>query len=128
MKRKSAYIALGILTIFTFAYTADALGKSFGGKIIRDKSTKVEALEKAGYVCVVPGKTMTIKWKNGTTKEFSIPAGIRNVPGYSIKANQQVLGLYTQARTPITCTLYSIPPVVEIVNLDTITYYGTSLK
>ncbi len=128
MKRKSAYIALGILTIFTFAYTADALGKSFGGKIIRDKSTKVEALEKAGYVCVVPGKTITIKWKNGSIKEFFIPAGVRNVPGYALAVNQGILGLHVQARTPITCTLYSIPPVVEIVNLDTITYYGTSLK
>jgi len=128
MTKKSFYISVSIITIFTFAYIPNALGKSFGGKITNNKSLQIQTLENSGYKCTVTGKTITARTQNGIMKEFYISPGVRNVPGYGTIANQQILGLFSTVKTPITCILEGEPPVTTIVNLDTIRYYGTSLR
>lgn len=120
------------LVLFLHSSTVSAVsvgGKSFGGKIISIKSAQIQALEAAGFTCIVPGTTITMLPSNKLhPREYLIPSGVTNRGGFAPSIAQSILGLYGITKTTITCTSSSVPPVTKTVTLSVINYFGTSRK
>jgi len=115
-------LVLILSTNVVFAYS---LNKPVGGKIIHTKALEISALEAANYECLVPGESITIYPVGSYPTSYLIPIGINSKTRNSIRSGQYILGLYATSM-PITCVFRGHPPVTTIVNLNTITLYGTS--
>lgn len=130
MKKGIKFILLSVFLVFVFSFkTTEAswLRAFFGGKIINMKAVEIQALESAGFNCVVPGQTITILpigSPSGTPTEYFIPFSTVSKTRNSIHTGQTILGKYI-GKTIITCILPK-PPLTHTVSLDTITIYGTS--
>ncbi|KKQ88029.1 MAG: hypothetical protein UT09_C0005G0011 [Parcubacteria group bacterium GW2011_GWF2_38_8] len=100
----------------------------FGGRIINTKALEIEALEGVNFECIVVGSTISIipiGSPAGTPASYFIPTFITSKTRTTPSVGQLILGKYS-TKTPITCIFKGIPPVTVVVNLDTITLFGTS--
>jgi len=96
------------------------------GKIKQAEAMEIEQAEDQGYVCDdnLKGKTITVSNViNGTLESYLIPLSVVNKSGKSIVAKKWILGLYSTATDPITCTNGESE---KIFYFKTITLYGTS--
>lgn len=125
-------IVFGVL-VFTKISLAAKLGVDFGGlKILKTKAVEIEVLERAGFTCAVPGTSVTIlpEGKRGKSPtSYLIPASVKAVTKTTPTVGQKILGLFSKAKTTITCTK-PCPPAVctTTVQLSPIIYFGTSKK
>lgn len=127
----SKIVLLGILflLLLTISNTADAVSarKGFSGKILNTKATEIQSMEDANYKCIVLGKTITIKpTKSSDPTSYFIPAIVKSKTNNSIRSGVNILGLYSQSKTTITCIFQGTPPSSTTVQLTPITMYGTS--
>jgi hypothetical protein len=121
------FISILIFINFDIANASQfGITKPFGGQIINNPATEIERLELANYECVVPGKTITIRPVGKYPTSYLIPYGVKSRTIGLPTAGKWILGLYNPIKTPITCTFRGLPPATTIVNLDSITLYGTS--
>ncbi len=123
----TAVFAFVIGEPFVFAFSS--LGGFFGGRIISVPAMEIQLKEWAGFTCFVYGTSITITPLGspaGTPISYFIPWAVTSATGFPASPNQLVLGIYSGEKTPITCILPSTPPVIDIVELDTITYFGNS--
>jgi hypothetical protein len=117
---------LALLVTFDMVSAASA-SKTFGGKIINTKATEIQSMENSNYKCAVPGTTITIKSNlNSSPTTYLIPSSVKSKTRSYPKAGQQILGLYSQSKTTITCKYQGYPPSQSTVQLTPITMYGTS--
>lgn len=128
MKKGIIFILLIIFLIFsnTKIVSAFSFEKSFGGKILYTKAMKIQILESAGFTCTVLGSTimmMPIGSPVGTPIDYFIPWYTISKTKTTLRSGQYILGKYGMT-TPITCV--SVIGVPIIVDLDTITLFGTS--
>jgi hypothetical protein len=132
MKNKKIFstIILIFVIIFALVYFNKVLafggGTSFGGKIYSAVSTEVQQQEAAGYICTVPGQTITVLTTKNSMKSFFIPMSTVNRTGKTIMNGKYILGLYRPVGTVITCPHSSGVGGATTVELPTIYYFGTS--
>lgn len=119
-------ICVLLLAAFTTPQLAFAVGKPFGGKIINMEAPEVEALEDAGFSCMVPGDDLVIQPKGQSPISYVIPTGTMSKTQSSARQNVWILGLYTPSSTTVTCIYDSYPPIEVTLQLNTITMYGVS--
>ena len=113
--------------IFYYQKTFASMGLTpFGGKIYAAVAVEVEQQKAAGYICVVPGQTVTVMTTKGAMKSFFIPAGILNKTGKTIMNNKYILGLYREIGTVLSCPHSSGIAGATTVELPTISLFGTS--
>jgi hypothetical protein len=115
-------------TKIAFASFGLSLFPQFGGRIIYPKAIEIQALEAAGFQCIVLGSTfsiMPIGSPIGTPVSYFIPAGIFSKTRNSVRAGQLIMGKYS-FKTMIECILPAEPPVIVTVPLDTVTIFGNS--
>ncbi|MFM7088934.1 MAG: hypothetical protein ACKOW9_05405 [Candidatus Paceibacterota bacterium] len=124
------YLLVLCISLFAVFGVVEAVGLSqqFAGIIIHTKALRIQTLETAGYVCIVPGQTIEIrpKAKRGIQPtSYMIPSGTISKTKNTLGANQQIIGKYS-GKTIITC----VHPLgdVQTVELDTITMYGNSAR
>lgn len=126
---KKGFILLFVFLFFLysnkiFADTFD-FSKSFGGKITSTKANEIQELEGAGFECVVMGTTISIKpigSPTNTPTSYYIPSWVKSKTRTEPNENKLILGKYGIS-TPITCVRFE---EVQVVNLKTITLFGTS--
>ncbi len=107
--------------------SAASASKPFGGQIVNTKATEIQSYENAGYNCIVPGSTITIRSKVSSAPiTYLIPAAVKSKTNTSARAGQEIKGLYSQSKTSITCIYQGYPPRTATVQLTPITLYGTS--
>jgi len=130
---KKTFIIIGILLalVFIFSDTTYAFsfvyGDVFGGKITNTKASEVQDLENQGYQCVINGSTITINPLRGVETYF-IPTGTTSKTGNTPATGQWIMGRYGGQST-ITCTKQcGETTCTDIVILDTITMFATSLR
>jgi hypothetical protein len=116
-------IFLSLLILF-MGFSANASSTSFGGRIINDKSLQIQQAEAKGFVCSVPGKTITIKpSKYSYPTEYLIPS--TNQSRLTVfRKLKLILGRYNITTTPIEC-VHPEGAVITIL-LPTIANFNTS--
>ena len=100
----------------------------FGGQITSTTAIEIRELELAGYTCVVPGTSLSIRPIKGPTSYF-IPSDVISKTKKRIpKVDGWTMGRYSGTKS-ITCT----PPASsattaesKTIDLDVISLYGTS--
>jgi len=146
---------LVISLIFLSFKTAHAsLGSVFGGRIIFKPATEIATLEATNYNCqagLAGGTSISIApigSPAGTPVSYYIPAFIKPVTGlYHTKSGlfsyyltpdtdeeyktttipgQLILGLHSGI-FGVACVYQGYPPIVVVVPLSIITYFGTSI-
>lgn len=129
--KRVIWIALAVVflvffsTKIVFAYSFNS---QFAGRIVYTKAIEIQALEMAGFQCVVPGSTIqiiSIGSPARTPTSYYIPPYVRSKTGNSTRASQLIIGKYG-GKMAIACTSKTVPPVVKTVNLDIITLFGNS--
>lgn len=128
------FVVLIIFLVFAsariiFAYSSPvSFGNFFGGRIIITKATKIATLESTGYVCFIPGTTISIFPMGspvGTPTDYLIPSYVTPRTRTTPRTGQLILGKYSGQMT-VSCTLPGDPPITTTVSLNTITLFGTS--
>jgi len=115
---------LFIGTKIVLAYSS--FGGFFGGKILSTKAIEIETLEGAGYLCYVPGTSIsisTIGSPPGTPMNYFIPYSTISKTGNALRTGQLILGRYGGIEL-ITCFHESGPS--KMVSLERIDLFGTS--
>ncbi len=130
--KKGVLIILPV-AVFTLLFFASALrasasfGGFFGGKITNGEAFEIQFKEWSGYLCFVPGFSISIL-PFGTydaPTSYFIPASVSSKSATIPEAGQYILGLYS-GQTAIGCFLKVTPYTATTVYLPTITMYGTS--
>ncbi len=106
-----------------------SISRSFGGKIISSKAMKIKALESSGFVCTMPGTSVSILpigSPPGTPTDFIIPYVVIPKTGNKPEAGKYILGTYFGKMTAVCVLQTSETPIINTVILDSINYYGTS--
>ena len=127
MKKGMILILLILFAVFFNARTASAF--FFGGRIIYPKAIEIEELEATGFVCFVPGSTISILpigSPAGTPVSYFIPSFVTSATRTIPTASQLILGNYL-GKITLPCVLPGDPPAATTVSLDTIIYFGTSI-
>ncbi len=132
MKKGIIFILLIIFLVFistriVFAASFSLLGKNFGGKILTTRAIPIVITETSGFVCAVPGVSITILpigSPNGVPVNYLIPIYVTSKTRTTPAPNQWILGKYF-GQTQITCT-QPVTGATTTVTLDTISLYGTS--
>lgn len=107
------------------ASAAVSIGKAFGGMITSSTAVPILARQAMGYMCIVPGISMTIVPVTITPTDYFIPFPIAARAGAAMAMpGAWTLGTYT-IPTPIAC-VRAFPPSVDIVPLPTVIIFGTS--
>jgi len=101
------------------------MSNPFGGKIIHTKATEIQTLESTGFVCNVPGETITISPVGKYPTSYLIPYGTTSKTKKPLGKNRWILGVYKGVKTAIICTNEETGVTTQ-VNLNPITLYGTS--
>jgi hypothetical protein len=131
VKKGIIFILLIIFLVFVstkIVFAAASYGKFFGGRITNIKATEILALESSGFICAVPGSTISILPIGSsilTPSDYFIPSYITSKTGTIPSINQYILGRYSTVAT-IPCTSTTTPPVTKTVSLYTIDLFGTS--
>jgi len=130
-------ITLSILVIFLLflcVKTAHAsLGSVFGGRIIFKPAVEIATLEATNYNCQagLAGGTsisiMPLGSPAGTPVSYYIPPFVSPVTETIPVVGQLILGLHSGV-FGITCVYRGYPPVIVVVPLSIITYFGTSIR
>lgn len=124
------FILLIVFLVFVSVnavFAVSSFGRFFGGRIKYEISLQIDVLESTGYVCVMPGTSLTIIPIGSpllTPIEYFIPSFVISKTGTIPTRDQLILGRYS-GKTMITCTRPK-PPDVKTVSLDTINLFGTS--
>ena len=124
---KAVFFALFLFVFTGLSFVNASFNKNFGGIIVNDKAVEIEALEDSNFMCIVPGKTITIyPFGSSSPVSFLIPYGTMSATRTNPSFGQEILGLYSVGRTAITCIYKGYPPFTTSVSLNNITYFGTS--
>lgn len=130
MRLRHALLSIPLFFVVTsmlfFHFVHAAISNPFGGRIVDSKALQVRLLEAANFKCVVPGKTITTVPAGSSPTEYFIPAWVRSKTNTSPTTGKQILGLYGQSKTTITCIFQGTPPATQTIQLPTVTMYGTS--
>lgn len=123
-------IIISISLVFVFIHANTVVAKSLltqplGGIILDTRAIPIRALESAGFVCPVPGRTITIKPVGAEPIDYLIPTGVRSSTIYPLRLEQWILGNYSLAVTPITCTNTETGKTKEVM-LHPLTLWGTN--
>lgn len=105
-----------------------SLQRQFSGVVLKMKATEIETLENSGFVCPVPGQTLTIRQKGKSGYQptsYVVFAHTKSKTLTPLAVQQKIIGKYG-TKYPIVCVLEAVPPVVQVVMLDMITLYGNS--
>lgn len=107
--------------------TSEAIAfKPFGGRIFASRAIEIQTVEAAGYVCIVPGTTVSI-YPIGSTNSvgvsYFIPAGVLPRGGGNPIEGAYILGLSSEP-TSIECVHPLIGPIY--IPIRTVTLYGVS--
>ncbi len=115
-----------LLVAFNYVHAASSQNP-FGGVIINTKATEIQQKEAQNFKCIVPGQTITIRPKGRNSRTtFFIPAAVKQRGGSSLRANQNILGYFSQSMTTISCIYQGYPTRTETVTLPSITLFGTN--
>jgi hypothetical protein len=124
------FILLFILILFSIKVASafgsySMYGGVFGGKITSTKAVEIEALESVGYICDLNGTSLSLRPMRGPSSviiPFHVRPKTRTVPG----VGKSILGRYA-GKTTVTCRMpCGATECVDMVILDTVTYFGTS--
>jgi len=139
VKKSIIFILLIAFLVFVsakmvFAYSF--FGGVFGGRIISMPALEIAEMEATGYICTVPGITISIfpiGSPPGTPTSYFIPSYITSKTRTTPAIGQLILGRYS-GQTMVTCTLTLWLPshrrstTITTVSLDTINLFGTSRR
>ena len=129
-------IILAALVFFLFFFVSSVSYASFnfsslnslraflGGKIIDTTAIPIQQAQDEGYVCTMTGTSISITPFGGGPTDYLIPFNVAPKTTTTPNINQYILGIYSTVPTPITCTNPS--GATTVVNLDSISYFGTS--
>lgn len=112
----------------TSTLSGSGWGGFFGGRIINTKALEIETLEASGFICFVPGSTISIipiGSPPGTPINYFIPSFVTSKTGYGASTGALILGKYGGIMT-ISCTLPAEPPITTVVSLNIINLFGAS--
>lgn len=123
-------ICVSFILVFVFIHANTAVAKSpferqFGGIILETRAVPIRALESTGFVCPVPGISITIKPVGAYPTNYLIPTAVRSKTGYPPASSQWILGNYSSSVTAITCTNTETGATTS-VELHPVTLFGTS--
>jgi hypothetical protein len=115
-----------VFASFSFFSPSFSIIKSFGGRIIQTKALEIQELEAMGYICMVPGSSISITpigSPAGTPiSYFILPSKTNTTP----MVGQLILGKYSMMKIVIPCIRAGYPPMFSSVSLNKVTIFGVS--